>query len=109
MITMRNGRKFCKTMRMVSFRSNIFNLILLLQFWPGTALLPAAGSAIEQDAQGKRVILSDAGHNLVLRLDYNGRCILDQVNVGGRQVVSSAIDVCSAIKIDGQWFTTRAG
>jgi len=103
---MRNDLKFthalCK-------RYRVFTLILLLRFWPGAALLPAAGSAVEQDAQAKRVILSDAGHNLILRLNYDGRCVLDQVSVGGRQVVASDTGVCSAIKISGQWFTTRAG
>jgi hypothetical protein len=86
-----------------------FALILLLQFWPDAALLPAAGAAIEQDAPAGRVILSDAGRHLILRLNYDGRCVLDQVSVGGRQVVSNDTGVCSAIKTGGQWFTTRAG
>src|SRR5271166_3362652 len=86
-----------------------FALILLWQFWLGAALVRAAGSAIEQDTQGQRVVLSDGSHNLVLRLAYDGRCLLDQVIVGGREVVSSNTGVCSAIKIGGQWFTTRAG
>lgn len=69
----------------------------------------AASPAIEHDVQNKRVTLSDAGHHLVLRLNYDGRCLLDQVIVRGREVVASDTGVCSAIKSGGQWFTTRAG
>jgi hypothetical protein len=86
-----------------------FALILLWQFWPGGSFVRAAGAAIEQDVQGKRVVLSDASRNLVLRLNYNGRCLLDQVSVGGREVIDGNTGVCSGIKIGGQWFTTRAG
>src|ERR1019366_5097422 len=84
-------------------------LILLLQFWPGAGIPPVAAAAIEHDVQSKRVVLSDPGHNLVLRLDYNGRCALDQVRVSGREVIANDTGVYSAVKIGGQWFTTRTG
>jgi hypothetical protein len=87
----------------------VFTLILLWQFCAAVAFAGATGSAIEQDDQAKRVVLSDGGHNLVLRLDYNGKCLLDQVEVGGREVISSDRGVCSAIKVAGEWSTTRAG
>jgi hypothetical protein len=77
---------------------------------------PVARSAVEHDEQNKRVTLSDAGHKLVLSLNYDGRCILDEVRVGGRLVVGVAESsplagggVYSAIKIGDQWFSTRAG
>jgi hypothetical protein len=51
-----------------------------------------------------------------LCLNYDGRCVLDEVRVGGRLVVAMAESsplagggVYSAIKIAGQWFNTRAG
>ncbi len=73
-------------------------------FLATTAL--AAGPAIEHDAQNKRVTLSGAG--LVLRLRYDGQCLLDQVKVRGLDVVARDTGVCTAIKSGGQWFTTRA-
>src|SRR6516162_2629624 len=75
-----------------------------------------ARSAVEHDEPNKRVTLSEAGHKLVLCLNYDGRCVLDEVRVGGRLVVAMAESsplagggVYSAIKIAGQWFNTRAG
>src|SRR5512146_3004823 len=47
-------------------------------------------SAVDHDEQNKRVTLSDAGHKLVLCLNYDGRCVLDEVRVGGRLVVGGA-------------------
>jgi len=88
-------------------------------FFPGRILLllplvfvasaPAVGSSIEHDVQNKRVIFSDAKHNLVLCLNYDSKCVLGQVSVMGRQVIREDAGVCSAIKIGDQWFTTRAG
>src|SRR5262249_15000226 len=71
------------------------------------------GPTVEHDQQNKQVTLSDAGHNLVLRLNYDGKCILDQVNVGGRQVVNGEVNstagggVFSAIKLGDEWFDSR--
>lgn len=67
-----------------------------------------AASGIEHDVQNRRVTLSNADRQLVLRLNYDGRCLLDQVTVRGREVVA-ATGVYSAIKSGNQWFTTRAG
>src|SRR5262249_35245051 len=53
--------------------------------------------------------LADAEQNLVLRLNYDGKCILDQVNVRGREVLSENAGVCSGIQVNGQWHTTRSG
>src|SRR5439155_20048124 len=92
------------------------NRLLVLHLWLAAVRALAGGSAVEHDVQNKRVTLSDPGHNLVLRLSYDGRCLLDQVSVHGRQVVSrpgvspaAGSGVCSAIKLGDQWFTTRAG
>ncbi len=53
--------------------------------------------------------MADAGSNLVLRLNYDGRCLLDRVIVRGREVVAPETGVCSAIQVSNQWFTTRSG
>ena len=45
----------------------------------------AATFTITQDAANKLVTMADAGSNLVLRLNYDGRCLLDQVIVRGRR------------------------
>ncbi len=68
----------------------------------------AIGSSIEHDAQNKRIIFSDAKQDLVLRLSYDSKCVLDQVSVMGRQVIRED-GVCSAIKVGDHWFTTRSG
>ena len=52
--------------------------------------------------------MADAEKNLVLRLNYDGRCMLDQVLVRGREVVPAATGVCSGIQVAGQWYTTRS-
>src|SRR5262245_2778754 len=86
-------------------------LILHLCLFVTRAL--GVGPTVEHDPQNKRVTLSDAGHNLVLRLNYDGKCILDQVNAGGRQVVNGEVNstagggVFSAIKLGDQWFDSR--
>src|ERR1043166_927116 len=85
-------------------------LVLHLCLMPVCAL--ASGPTIVHDEQNKRVTMSDALRNLVLCLSYNGKCILDQVSVGGRRVVDNAGNpggsVYSAIKLGNQWFDSRA-
>jgi hypothetical protein len=81
----------------------------VLQFLLAGSCTFAGNPSVEHDAQNKRVTISDAALNLFLRLSYDGRCVLDQVSVGGRQVVSDESGVSSAIKIDGTWFSTRTG
>ena len=69
----------------------------------------AAAYTIVQDTPHEMVTMADAGSNLVLRLNYDGRCLLDQVLVRGRQVVAPETGVCSAILVSNHWFTTRSG
>jgi hypothetical protein len=52
--------------------------------------------------------MSDAGHNLVLHVSYDGKCLVDSVRVGGRECVRAEGGVCSAMKLEDEWFTTRA-
>lgn len=68
-----------------------------------TAAPVVAGNA------NRSVTMSDAGGNLVLHLNADGRCLLDHVIVRGREVVAPETGVCSAIQVSGKWFTTRSG
>jgi len=57
--------------------------------------------------ENKTVTLADADKHLVLRLNYDGKCLLDQVQVRGQDVVPAVTGVCSGIQVAGQWHTTR--
>jgi hypothetical protein len=72
------------------------------------AALADAEGIVHQDAQRKLVEMATGRGNLLLRLNYDGRCVLDQVTVRGRQVAAES-GVSSGICVDGQWLTTRAG
>jgi hypothetical protein len=81
---------------------------------PSRAGTSAAGSraatfTVTQDTANKLVTMADAGSNLVLRLNCDGRCLLDRVVIRGREVVAPETGVCSAILVSNQWFTTRSG
>ncbi|MBI4325162.1 MAG: hypothetical protein HY674_07840, partial [Chloroflexi bacterium] len=67
---------------------------------------PAHG-AVTHDAAQRTVRISDASGSLSLRLNYDGKCLLDQVVVRGRQVVAPDTGVCSAIQVAGRWHATR--
>ncbi len=63
---------------------------------------------IQLDGERKLVTLTDGQGQLALRLNYDGRCVLDQVIVRGHEVVAES-GVASGIRMDGQWFTTKTG
>jgi hypothetical protein len=88
-------------------RPALIHLLLLAFVFAVTAR--AAAGTIVQDAAHKLVTMADAGSNLVLRLNCDGKCLLDQVIVRGRQVVAPETGVCSAILVSNHWFTTRSG
>ncbi len=62
-------------------------------------------STIRQDPERKLVTLSD-GQGLAIRLNYDGRCVLDQVIVRGRETAGPS-GVSTGVRTDGQWFTTE--
>lgn len=70
-------------------------------------LCPCAFS-ITQDMEAKTVLISDEAGALQVQLRYAGQCFLDSVRIRGREVIAPATGVCSAIKIGGEWFTTRS-
>jgi hypothetical protein len=63
---------------------------------------------IDVNAQQRMVTMADGQGQLTLRLNYDGRCVLDEVSVRGREVAAAA-GAASGIRIGGQWFTTRSG
>jgi len=97
-----NGRKFTGSRQCFS--------VALCWVIPG--FLACAGELarrIEHDPTHQTITIADDARALVLRLRYDGRCLVDQVIVGGRSVVVTNTGVCSALKVGGQWFTTRQG
>ncbi|HTB82632.1 MAG TPA: hypothetical protein VK742_03175 [Candidatus Sulfotelmatobacter sp.] len=82
-------------------------LICLLEFVFLTCFtIPAFSQAvIHQDSEHKLVTLSDGQGQLALRLNYDGRCVLDQVIVRGRETVGDSA-VYTGVRQAGRWFTT---
>ncbi|MEK7684684.1 MAG: hypothetical protein AAB466_04610 [Verrucomicrobiota bacterium] len=81
-------------------------LLLLVTFFGKVGQV--THGAVTHDTTQKTVRMADASGNLALRLNYDGKCLLDQVVVRGHQVVAPDTGVCSAIRVAGQWHTTRA-
>jgi hypothetical protein len=87
-------------------RSIFLFAVLALGLLPCPANFAFGRESIYQDPDQKLITLSDGQGQLVLRINYNGRCVLDQVIVHGRDVAGDA-DVCTGIRTDGKWFTTE--
>ncbi len=51
--------------------------------------------------------MADAAGRLKLRLNFAGRCYIDQVQVNGKETVAPATGVCTGIQVGGVWATTR--
>lgn len=85
-------------------------VFLLLAAWlaGGTSILAAAKGTIHLDGEHKLITIADGQGQLALRLNYDGRCVLDQIIVRGREVAAEP-GVASGICLDGRWFTTKAG
>ena len=83
-------------------------LWLAIKLAGASAALAAGPGSILQDAGRKLVTLTDGQGQLTLRLNYDGRCVLDQVIVSGREVAAES-GVASGICLDGHWFTTKTG
>lgn len=87
---------------------SLLMLCVYAAWWVGGGFaLAAITGTIHQDVERKQVTLADGQGQLVLRLNYDGRCVLDQVIVRGRSVAAES-GVVSGIRVDDQWFTTRA-
>ncbi|HEX3625960.1 MAG TPA: hypothetical protein VH280_11105 [Verrucomicrobiae bacterium] len=66
----------------------------------------SGNGSIHPDAERKEVTLSDGQGQLVLRLNYDKCCVLDQVIVRGREVAGES-GIFTGVSEDGQWFTTK--
>ena len=69
----------------------------------------AGKGIISQDATAHTVTMADADRKLRIRLNYGGRCLLDSVQVDGRETVAPETGVADGILVNGQWVTTRSG
>jgi hypothetical protein len=75
----------------------------------GALRAAVAGPQIAHDSDKKLVTMANAENHLVLRLNYDGRCMLDRVVVRGEEVISPATGVCSSIRLGTAEHTTRSG
>jgi alpha-L-rhamnosidase/Glycosyl hydrolase 2 galactose-binding domain-like/Bacterial alpha-L-rhamnosidase 6 hairpin glycosidase domain len=95
--------------------SGLLGPVSILVEQPASAAKPGAKASVAPslgvvlDSAHRLVTMADAGSNLVLRLNYDGRCLLESVLVRGREVIVPETGVCSALKVGNQWFTTRSG
>lgn len=83
-------------------------LLLAVGLVGGSSVRASGQGTIQLDAERKLVTLADGQGQLVLRLNYDGRCVLDRVIVRGRDLAAES-GVASGIRLAGQWFTTRTG
>ncbi len=81
-------------------------LVLVSAFMVCSANSASGQGSIHQDKEQKLVTLSDGQGQLVIRLNYNGRCVLDQVIVRGREVADDS-GASTGVRMDGQWFSTK--
>ena len=79
-------------------------VLICLVSWAVPAL---ANPPIVHDEVKKVVTMADARGDLLLRVNYDGRCMLDQVIVRGRDVVSPATGAYSSIRVGTAEATTR--
>ena len=84
----------------------IFLPLLLWATLTGGAATAIAHGTILTDPAGQFITLSDGRSNLVLRLNLERGCKLDQVFVWGRQVLATDSGVYSGIKVSNHWFTS---
>jgi hypothetical protein len=87
-----------------------FTILVLLAAWllNDMSVIASDLGTINQDAQRKVITLTDGQGQLTLRLNYDHRCVLDQVTVRGRQVIAES-GVASGIRVKGRWFKTTGG
>ena len=92
------------------WRFSHFKILVVLALWwgGGNSIFASETGTIIQNAGKKTISITDGQGQLALRLNYDHRCVLDQVIVRGRQVVAES-GVASGIRFNGQWFKTTGG
>lgn len=68
-----------------------------------------AQAQVRHESGGKTIRIQDKAGSLVLIVDYDEKLIVSRLDVLGQTPVSNDDGVFSAVKIDDQWFTTKAG
>lgn len=68
-----------------------------------------AAAALRLDKADNTVTLSDARGTLSLRLNVQNRCVIDQIQVRGRDVLALDSGVYSGVYLGGTWLTTLEG
>lgn len=81
-------------------------IVLWLALNPLLAEAAEPASRVVHDPEHHTVAISDSAGTLALRLRYDERCVLDQVLVGGRNVVATNSGAWTGVKVGGQWYTT---
>ena len=77
---------------------------VFLSFCP---VLLAGELLVSQDDEIGIVSIRSSDGSLMFSLKYKNGCYFDRVEVTGKQVIDPEKGVSSAIKLDGQWFSTR--
>jgi hypothetical protein len=92
------------------FATNLFCNRHLLSFFLFLSFCQVGGAdelLILHDKDKGIVFIRSGDDRLMLRLKYNEGCYFDRVEIGGKQVIDPDKGVFSAIKINGQLFSTR--
>lgn len=63
---------------------------------------------IEHNSKIHTIKIQDKKGNLVLHLNYDNKCVIDHVETFGHTAISDNKGVFSAIKSNGNWFTTTS-
>jgi len=72
-----------------------------------SGLVSSTRAEITFDPLARTATIRDAKHTLSLHLRLDERCLVDALAVLGREVVVPGTGVCTAVKFEGAWHTTR--
>jgi hypothetical protein len=64
---------------------------------------------VDFNAKTNRIKIQDHRGNLVLKIDCNNKCVIDNVETYGNAVVSNQYGVFSSINCNGNLYSTAAG
>ena len=81
-------------------------LQFLLLLFPQTSFgqIPA-----ENSSKTNRIEIQDGRGNLVLQIDCNNKCVINNVESSGNTVVSNQYGVFSSVKVNGKLYSTGSG
>jgi hypothetical protein len=64
---------------------------------------------VDYNPQSQRIKIQDQRGSLVLKIDCNNKCVIDNVEIFGNDVVSKQYGVFSSIKTDGKLYASNEG